>query len=526
MVPPYDDPSANWFKVEAPEALKEAIKQKKLPCYDALILDEAQVFHHNWLHSLAEWFNDKPIMACCDETQVFSYEHLTPINDLVQIVGAIKPFTLTVNMRSPRVVFERLKKFVNTTYEQSSPREDEPDKLTELAVPDTFEQLKITIKQLHDEGISSKAIMVVYTTDINPLEHLPELEKFVEKDKVIPVLRSRGLEAPVVIIWSDKTLDDLHLTCAYSRSTSRCIAIYNLFGLLRSSGSLFQKLICNETPEIQTSVEEMWPPTKRFQLTTITSHTLNVQWSHDWGGWFVENSRDDNKVSVNLWICHILFYSNAPVYIFDKNELLHMPFIRKYAPTQSLSTDLSSQHLSMYWCEQCGWWTRSDFSREANAYYCIDCELADEYIDVPEIANSLKDFDRILSSQREINKKEASIFLIALERWKLLTAEQQVQIQSHLALSGRMGHFVCKLLAGIAVVKAKPNQLIQLDQLCKYCWHQYTWLVEHTGYQEWHELFANGLSTWITHGWLKKKERGVYIRQFIPSAENIINEEF
>ena len=407
----------------------------------------------------------------------------------------------------------------------SLPVKDEPDKLTELAVINTLEQLEITVKQLHDEGISSKAIMVIYT-GANPLEYLPKIENFVDRDKVIPVLRSRGLEAPVVIVWSNSTLDDLMLTCAYSRSTSRCIAIYSLFGLLHSNESLFQKLICSETPEIQSSIEEIWPPTKRLWLTPIISHTVIIQWSHDWGGWFIDNDKHDDKVSINLWICHILFYSNDPVYTFDKNELLHTPSIKKYAPTQSLSTGLSSQYLSMHWCEQCNCWTRSNFSREANAYYCIDCELAEEYADVPEIASSLKDFDRVLSSKKEINIKKTSIFLIALERWKLLTAEQQVQVQSHLALSGKVGHFVCKLLAGIAVVKAKPDQIIKLDQLCMYCWHQYTWLVEHISYQEWHGLFANGLSTWITHGWLKKKERGIYIRQFISSAENIINDEF
>src|SRR5438552_12516791 len=56
---------------------KEAAEKGVTNPYHNLIIDEAQVFKKEWLKDIVKIFQDKPILACCDETQVFSYEEPT-----------------------------------------------------------------------------------------------------------------------------------------------------------------------------------------------------------------------------------------------------------------------------------------------------------------------------------------------------------------------------------------------------------------------------------------------------------------
>jgi hypothetical protein len=187
-----------------------------------LFIDEAQVFHPDWLIDLERWFANKPIVACCDETQVFSYETKSSIQEMVTIFRAETPFLLTCNMRSPRPVFERLQQAVEAEYQQISLRSDESNALEELAVTDPLEQLHRTLRQLHAEDISPEAIMVIYCGEEPKYE--PDVKRFV--GQTISAYRCRGLEAPVVVVLADGTNDDTALACAYTRATSRCIVIY------------------------------------------------------------------------------------------------------------------------------------------------------------------------------------------------------------------------------------------------------------------------------------------------------------
>ncbi|GCE20883.1 nuclease-related domain-containing DEAD/DEAH box helicase [Dictyobacter kobayashii] len=77
-----------WYKEKAHNALKEAVAKQCMPAYDALIIDEAQVFHCDWLKTLYDWLKEKPILACCDETQVFSYEHKTTAEEIGNAIHA------------------------------------------------------------------------------------------------------------------------------------------------------------------------------------------------------------------------------------------------------------------------------------------------------------------------------------------------------------------------------------------------------------------------------------------------------
>lgn len=63
-----------WFESGCCEDLLSALNKNKLRDYDALIIDEAQALHSSWLETLSCWFENKKIIAFCDETQRFSFE--------------------------------------------------------------------------------------------------------------------------------------------------------------------------------------------------------------------------------------------------------------------------------------------------------------------------------------------------------------------------------------------------------------------------------------------------------------------
>lgn len=141
----------NWFH-EAPKVFQLAVDAQQLGDYDALIIDEGQVFKQEWLLSFTQWFIDKPILICCDETQVFSYESKIPASEIAQIINVPNPFTLSMNLRSPRSVFDRLCEVLPSDYEQISPRPYEPDTLRELGTEYPLHTLFDLIYTLHNDG--------------------------------------------------------------------------------------------------------------------------------------------------------------------------------------------------------------------------------------------------------------------------------------------------------------------------------------------------------------------------------------
>ena len=103
--------------------------------------------HINWLKTLCEWFSEKRIIVSCDSTQTFSFENSTSSEQIAVIINAKSPYTLTINLRSPRTVFDRILEVKSPEYQQSCPRPVEPDTLTEIVVEDTRSSLAQIIDQ-------------------------------------------------------------------------------------------------------------------------------------------------------------------------------------------------------------------------------------------------------------------------------------------------------------------------------------------------------------------------------------------
>lgn len=528
--------ATNWYQEEGPKALNIAISRGMLPEYDALIVDEAQVFHYEWINQLVNWFNRKLVLICCDEKQVFSYEHQTSVKAL-EMIMQVEALTLTVNVRSPYSVFERLQQALPTTYQQISLRPNNSDTLVEIATFEPLEQLYITLRQLGAEGVPPQAIMIIYINKDKKPTYTPDIGKLFSR--MISVHKCRGLEAPVVIVWNDGLIDDSLIACAYSRATSRCIAIYNVFQLTSehlsigentTSGSAFRKILRQDVAEIRTAIQEVWPPTNTLHITSIVKEPVKIEWSHDWGGWLIlrdeEKSTDwdtsniSEMIVTNLWKCHLIFVSDTPVYVLDGRLWWSTWRISVYTPTRSLHTILASQGWLLEWCHMCGRWTKGLFKYDnvskQSTTLCLECNVNRQSYPVPTLTRHLSSLgmDLMTSSEITYEAQQRTIFLTVLQGWYALTQKQQEQLCEHIQSldnKTKMSFWICKLLIGIDLVKAEYGNQIILAERQDYYWMRYPWLSQYISKEEWKKVVASSIGAWKTHQWLEKQDKGIYV---------------
>jgi hypothetical protein len=336
-----------WFQDIAPSLFKKGVTGNALKnAYDSLVIDEAQVFHEDWLYDLVTWFPRQRILACCDETQVFPYEHLTPTNRIVEVLQAGEAFTLTINLRSPKSVFERVQDVFPLSYEQDSRRPPEEDTLEEVAVFDPLKTVYRTLRRLHDEGIDPRHIIVVYL-DSEPMfpsdfdkmlnqgledadsrfRGTPDYQQAVKRirqqtstyqwyhlqrdiegffARKISIGKFRGLESPVVIVYANGKHDPASLACAYTRATTKCIVIYNIISFFRDEDlNILQRVVVRDVQAIRAEVTARWPLEKVMSLTPIISASATVYWSSTWQGWIFWKQELKDEVAANLWCYHL-----------------------------------------------------------------------------------------------------------------------------------------------------------------------------------------------------------------------------
>lgn len=516
---PVDNPTRDWYKVGAPDALKQAIHKKLLPSFDALIIDEAQVFNSAWLKYLSAWFSGKDILACCDETQVFEYEQRSTVSDIVSALNIPEQFLLTQNMRSPRPVFKRLEALIPASYTQQSSRPDEPDSLQEIIDDEPVYRLKQTIKTLNDEGVPPQSIMLIHflqqknTSELSFLAH--ELEKMV--GQIIPVYRCRGLESPIVIIWANTTIDDKLLLCAYSRATSKCIVIYALGSFSREETSPLYDTVGNAI-KINLLTEKMFPAEKFFDFQVILTNFIDLHWSMKWHGWIITENKNYSCEEVTfrfLWIEHIRMTSTYPIYAANtvhgfsaySNIHCYCPFTRL-----EVSTNLpgpSQENLKILWCEKCELWVLHRWK----THECINCGKEENNVKLPDEAGDyIKASKNLLAEWGVVDAEQETIFMVILELWVVLSEEQKIQIYKRVSYDPNNIYTVSKLYSGIYIINTDIGEEISITKIFKDSLSTCPWLNKYVDLRLWLKNISMSLGKWYDHGWLTKLSKGVYQR--------------
>jgi hypothetical protein len=530
-IPRSDEKKEIWYREGSLVALRDAVNTDKLPSYDALIIDEAQVLRADWLKCLADWFEDKPILACCDETQVFEYENLTTAQDVAQILQAENPYTLTVNLRSPRAVFNRLEETQPAPYQQFSPRIYEPDTLLEVAVLNPLDELIKTLRQLEKEGVPKDAIAVIYTKE------RPRYDDEIWKlaGQVESIFRYRGLESSVVIVWVVGDPHTTSLSCAYTRATSRCIVIYDVFSLLHQGCEFTQILL--KSPSVPSQLSEMvdsiWPPKKVLPITEINLNSVKISWSHQWKGWVIEEDENIDTISSSLWRDHLTLSSEYPTFSLSNEDLLMTVTL----PVEHLSTDPVSSLEHLWWCSSCERWTRHNFNFHNSNWCCIECELKRYSFPIPDRERKqMIHFDSVLSNPQNYPasvKQNMTLSLFALGYWFTLPQEQRIQIDKEL----KPNHFAknaLQVLLAIDILKLSPGDIITLESLRKKYQRWYPNLLSQVKFEDWKQWISVRVNSFLIRDpleepdysrqlewsdWLRKEKVGVYVRLPIPVLE-------
>jgi len=307
-----------WLASGALENVQAAALRGALAAFDTILIDEAQSFACEWIEWLCSWHKGA-LLAFCDFSQVFSFERdRVTLQQLCQAVGDDSPYQMTIALRSPRDVYERLQLAIPSDVQLSLPREAENHGLRELVEVPATAALKRIVAEYLGGGLGREDIVVLVKTD----EDRKCVESSLYRTEILS--RFRGMEAPVVIVmWAD-AMSDAELFCAYSRATTSCTAIYDaekvgargvrgafepglldvpaLSGAIRSARTL-----AASAEIIGRDGEADWQPTKTIRLARI----------HRWKAWGLELQGGMGRA----WRQVLDEWGVAPLYVWKASSL-------------------------------------------------------------------------------------------------------------------------------------------------------------------------------------------------------------
>lgn len=365
-LPAFDnDQFRDWGREECAQDLSTALNTGLLSQYDVLILDEAQALKPSWCALLFQWFEKKKIAVLCDETQVFPFEkEPTTLISLSAMLGGVVPFHMSVVMRMPRAVTDRLLEVRESQIQLSTPRMLEADTVREMVVDGWDVVLPTVIGALFDQGVAPSDITVLTKYGF---DRLPKsvFDFLVENDgiPVEAISRFRGMESAVVLIISAEELTDIELFCAYSRATTICMSFFSAERLrLSGAGRFLEKVLTEATNKnIINDIQHRLHP-----RTMLVAHetkkladikTINLSWCYSMRCWFlpfVENS------PMMLWANHLVREFSWSVMSWSESA---QRTVKLY--TADTEGDIFGKELTLEFCEICEKNTPTDyFSKE------------------------------------------------------------------------------------------------------------------------------------------------------------------
>jgi hypothetical protein len=264
---------------------------------------------------LASWFETKQVLALCDETQAFKFENGIGLQKLCDCIGVESAFFLSVVLRMPLAITNRLMEARPSNIQVTSPRELEVDALSELIGHDAWPMAMAEIERLKDAGVATSDICILTASDAGAA-----FKSFVRGlgAQVESVARFRGLESPVVLVMDAGMMDAAQLFCAYSRATTACIAIYELSALNRSVENSFHAAIL-AVPENRLALDQAHHEslTSSILSSEFTAHkvpleTIDLAWSPRWRAWMV--SLPEENYSAITWLDFLAETTKQPVF--------------------------------------------------------------------------------------------------------------------------------------------------------------------------------------------------------------------
>ncbi len=516
------DPDPSWLEQGCLEDLQNAQTLGLIPEFDVLILDEAQTFRQEWCAWLAAQFTGKPIITFCDETQRFSFEKARiSTEELCKVLGVDKPFSLTIPLRSPRHVFDRLQRVRPPSHQMFSPREVEEDTLQERLVADMDTAIDEVIRELTAKGIDRADIVV--------LSRFGWSGNSVGAERYETVARFRGMEAPAIIIARADDMDDIELFCAYSRATTVCIALFDAEPLgCKSSHGKFQELVLENPDNANIANAAREQGLTRFILarhvesTSVGLSSVELSWCEAWKCWFVD--KQDDAEAADFWIDYLLAYHDWPVYSWTSSSRRK---IKREDPVANVvQEDPRTEIYELSGCEVCANLTPHARPLRA-APICQQCSraLGERVTPSHEVLALLKNFDAIISSSNpktipQDERERLPLPLAALGARRHAGARRQGvpaelnQLPNSSVLYRLSTAFVYSRISALSV-----GTRIERDALAQET-GRYV-LPESVTLDAWRQAIARSLGQSAVRGFLKKHRDGVY--ETIPIGKALMS---
>jgi hypothetical protein len=490
-----------WFD-KAINYLRQAIRQKKLPNYDVLIIDEGQIFHQDWYAVLKFWvdkyWESKRIHVFCDETQAFSFEDRLSNIQVGELIDQEQEFLLTVNMRSPKTVFDRIVASVPTSHQQSSPRQMEHDTLEEKITADSENDLMALLGSLHSQGIQRESIAVITSkAELKSIKTQELYEKITLLADLDTSEKVRGVEFSIVVAYNLDIVNDATLAInAYARATTRVIAIYRqmaLSGIERDEDLFTVELKKNLM--VSQALKEPW----EFILKNLNWSLLPVlsrppiYWHQNFGFWLIKTARSVS-LQEELWGAHLLLNTKYPVILVkSENDFLNVSWLELPNKLLSDSVNVNDLRLASI-CDKCGKYCFRNLQGEVLCCHCAYKSLTP----IPKEAASI------------LNREFLSLPLLSLRKFEQVEEYYKDSIREHVngyfGRDTKIGYQALLIFTGVEIHELLPSSEISNQAMVDN-------LVSVFGEKK-RDEFSKVLHTctnyWYKKGWLEKASMGTY----------------
>ncbi|MGV2837124.1 nuclease, partial [Pseudomonas shirazensis] len=139
------------------------------------------------------------------------------------------------------------------------------------------------------------------------------------------IAKYRGLESPVVIVLGAEALDTAELFSAYSRATTKFIAIYNATNPEWKGHLSFQARLQgnSDSGAILTKAQEPLRIRSLVHASTnirsLGTKSLDLMWAEDWQALLVELETHESQM--RLWVNYLSRVISQPVFVWFKDTL-------------------------------------------------------------------------------------------------------------------------------------------------------------------------------------------------------------
>ncbi|MDD1976205.1 nuclease-related domain-containing DEAD/DEAH box helicase [Pseudomonas tussilaginis] len=501
-----------WFKVNCVEDLSAAIDSALIGKFDALIVDESQALAESWCRVLVNWFEEKPKAFFCDETQVFKFERGVTLEGLKDILQ-VDAFPLSIVLRMPKAVTDILLEVVPPKLQLSSPRVSEPDTALEIITLTPCEELLRIKKDLISNGVHESNIVVLTGSIIDK-----QYFYFLKGEGLVTenIAKFRGLESPVVIVLGAEALDTAELFSAYSRATTKFVAIYNAHNRQWKGRLDFQSRL-QGNPESAAVLNKAQVPLRIRNMvsgcTSITSlgmKSLDVMWAGDWNAILVEFKSHESQLV--LWVNYLSRLISHPIFIWYGDTLTKFYML---VPERHGDVEACGHYpLTMDECKKCGSLTpHSDVAK----IRCALCYTVENRLLPPDqgAIEKIALYDKVITSQLPAGQTLELRPQLPLEvaavaahmranKNKMRSKILQVQLPS-----GRNLYTAAFVFAQSRIAVCQPGNVMSVDVLADEIYQRYTQL-EQVSPAEWRSILASAFATFKQKGYVVKIGKKLY----------------